>query len=259
MASRAINTRKSSVEWRAGLRRSLRRAAQMTGAALLLIGMAFLALSLVSYTQTDPSPSTAASGEEVGNWMGLSGAWLADRALFIFGLPCVLLLPLLYISARKLWRDVETEDDLDAVDEPMRWWLPTGLLLIAMVLLATVLSLAFDSAGGTLPAQLGGVSGLLGAGAIEAIGSRFGEGASGWVILALALICLGGAAALLTRIFAIDWRSLLTLPLFLTGGATGVLARIPGLGGNKLLLAPTADDPDDISAPKSRRQSKKAA
>ena len=51
MASRAINTRKSSVEWRAGLRRSMRRAAQMTGAALLLIGMAFLALSLVSSTE----------------------------------------------------------------------------------------------------------------------------------------------------------------------------------------------------------------
>ena len=50
MASRAVNTRKSTADWRAGLRRSMRRAAQMTGAGALLIGMIFLALSLASYT-----------------------------------------------------------------------------------------------------------------------------------------------------------------------------------------------------------------
>ena len=60
MASRAMTTRKSDAEWRAGLRRSLRRAAQMAGAGVLLAGLVFLTLALVSYTQTDPSPSTAA-------------------------------------------------------------------------------------------------------------------------------------------------------------------------------------------------------
>ena len=107
--------------------------------------------------------------------MGLAGAWAADRVLFAFGLPAVLLLPLLYISARKLWRDVENEDE----PETTRWWLPTGLLLIAIVLLATVLALAFDTPGGTLPAQLGGVSGLLGARGIQAVAERFGDAASG--------------------------------------------------------------------------------
>jgi S-DNA-T family DNA segregation ATPase FtsK/SpoIIIE len=257
MASRAINTRKSSVEWRAGLRRSLRRALQMTGAGVLLLGMVVLALSLMSYTQTDPSPSTAAAGDQVGNWMGLTGAWIADRALFVFGLPSVLLLPLLYVSARKLWRDVEEDDDLNLRSEPMRWWLPTGLLLIAMVLLSTVLALAFDTPGGTLPAQLGGVSGLLGAGAIEALASRFGDSAAGWIILALALLCLAGGVALLTRIFAIDWRSLLTLPRFITGRSARVMARIPGLRGAPRLMAPEADE-DELAAPKSRRQSKSA-
>ena len=66
MASRAMtprNTqgRKTDAEWRAGLRRSLRRIAQMAGAGVLLGAMTFLALALVSYTQTDPSPSTAAA------------------------------------------------------------------------------------------------------------------------------------------------------------------------------------------------------
>ncbi|MDP4604530.1 MAG: DNA translocase FtsK 4TM domain-containing protein, partial [Erythrobacter sp.] len=112
MASRAINPRnpsgrKTDAEWRAGLRRSLRRIVQMAGAGILLGAMTFLALALISYTQTDPSPSTAAAPDQVANWMGASGAWVADRVLLVFGLTGVLLLPLLYVSARKLWRDVE--------------------------------------------------------------------------------------------------------------------------------------------------------
>ncbi len=210
MASRAMSTRKPTSDWRATFRRSARRALQMAGAGILALGMVFLTLSLASYTQTDPSPSTAASGEEIANWMGASGAWAADRVLFLFGLTSVLLLPLLYISARKLWLDVENGDE----PETTRWWLPTAMLLLAMVLLSTVLSLIFEGPGGTLPAQMGGVSGLLGAAAIEAVASRFGEGASGWVILGLSTAALAGGVGLLTRVFAIDWRALLTLPNF---------------------------------------------
>ena len=73
--------------------------------------MLFLALALASYRQTDPSPSTAAGGE-IMNWMGAGGAWLAERALFLFGPVCVLLLPLLYVFARKLWRLAEEDDGL---------------------------------------------------------------------------------------------------------------------------------------------------
>ena len=215
MATRAVNSHKSTADWRAGLRRSIRRTAQMATAGVLLLTMFFLALALMSYTQTDPSLSTTASGEQIGNWMGLSGAWAADRVLFFFGLPGVLLLPLLYISARKLWRDVEQDDDLEAGPDTTRWWLPLGMLLLAMTLLSSVLALALPAPGGTLPAQLGGLSGLLGAGAIEAFANRFGGSSSGWIILAMALGCLAGGVALLTRVFAIDWRALLTLPDFL--------------------------------------------
>ncbi|MEM9502068.1 MAG: DNA translocase FtsK 4TM domain-containing protein [Pseudomonadota bacterium] len=251
MASRAINTRKSDADWRAGLRRSLRRTAQMTGAGVLLVAMIFLALSLASYTQTDPSLSTAASPNQVSNWMGLTGAWAADRVLFAFGLPAILLLPLLYVSARRLWRDVESGDEV----ETTRWWLPTGLLLIAIVLFSTVLALAFDTPAGTLPAQLGGVSGLLGAGAIEALASRFGESAEGWVILGAALASLAGAVALLTRVFAIDWRALLTLPNFMTGGE-GVLWRLPGLGRFGQLARPGGDGDDTAPSQRARRKRK---
>lgn len=253
MASRAVtpvkNGRKTDAEWRAGLRRGLRRLAQMTGAGLLLGAAVFLALSLLSYTQTDPSPSTAADPAEIANWMGASGAWVADRVLLIFGLPGVLLLPLLYVSARKLWRDVENGD----APETTAWWMPTALLLVAMTLIATVLSLAFAGPGGTLPAQAGGLSGLLGAGAIQAIAARFGESAQGWVILGAALACLATGVALLTRIFAIDWRVLLSLPDFLGGGSlAGVLGRLPlpwGKGQDTLAFA---DGDDEQDAPAAR-------
>ncbi|QDH33166.1 DNA translocase FtsK 4TM domain-containing protein [Porphyrobacter sp. YT40] len=248
MASRAVASnkpvRQTDAEWRAGLRRSLRRIAQMTGAGLLLGAAVFLALALASYTQTDPSPSTAADPSEVANWMGARGAWVADRVLLIFGLPGVLLLPLLYVSARKLWRDVENGDE----PETTAWWMPTALLLIAMTLIATVLSLAFEGPGGTLPAQAGGLAGLLGAGAVQAVAARFGEAAEGWVILGLALTALAVGVGLLTRIFAIDWRVLMSLPEFLGGGSlAGLLRRLP-LPGRRAAPALAFAGEDDEAA-----------
>ncbi len=100
MASQAMTV----TDWKAAFRRSLRRAGQIAGAAVLSLGTLFLALSLASYAQTDPSQSTAAADSDIANWMGSSGAWAAERALYYFGLTAVLLLPLLYISARRLWR-----------------------------------------------------------------------------------------------------------------------------------------------------------
>ncbi|MGN6496804.1 MAG: DNA translocase FtsK 4TM domain-containing protein, partial [Tsuneonella sp.] len=209
MATRAIG-KAPATDWRAAFRRSLRRASEMAGAAALIGLAVFLGLALASYTQTDPSASTAASGEDVRNWMGVSGAWIAERTLFLFGLTSVLLLPLLYVSARKLWRDIEEEDR----DTETRWWMPLGFLLLAMALLSTVLALAFDGPGGSLPASMGGITGLLGKAAAEAVAARLPLGA-GWTILIAALAALAGGVALLTRVFALDWVQLLTLPRFL--------------------------------------------
>lgn len=258
MASRAVTPvksgRQTDAEWRAGLRRSLRRLAQMTGAGLLLGAGVFLALALASYTQTDPSPSTAADPSQVANWMGRAGAWAADRVLLIFGLPGVLLLPLLYVSARKLWRDVENGD----APETTAWWMPTALLLIAMSLIATVLALAFEGPSWTLPAQAGGLAGLLGAGAVQAIAARFGENAEGWVILGLALTSLAVGVGLLTRIFAIDWRVLMSLPDFLGGGSLGGLARriVPGRKPAPALAFAESDADEDAAPTRPRRAAK---
>ncbi|WP_114520978.1 DNA translocase FtsK [Altererythrobacter sp. ZODW24] len=208
MASRAA---KAQADWRAAFRRSARRAAQMAGAGLLFGGMLFLSLALVSYSQTDPSPSTAAAPGVVSNWMGSAGAWASERVLFLFGWPSVLLLPMLYIFARNLWRAVEQDDK----PEDTHWLRPVGMLLLAIVLIGTVLALLIDPARGSLPASMGGISGLLGAGAIQAIAGRLPEAAQFWTILVLGFVAAAGGATLIGRVFAIDWAALMTLPNFL--------------------------------------------
>lgn len=213
MASRAIiasGGRVGSPSWRALLRRAVRRSCELGGAALLFGAMIFLALALVSYSQTDPSGSTAAGGE-VKNWMGIAGAWAAERALFLFGVVSTLFLPLLYVFARKLWRMAE-EQDAGVTPSNQRWWRPVGVLLLAMALLSTVLSLAFTGPGGTLPASPGGLSGLLGAKAVQTLAALLPDAAQGWAIMGAALILLACGAALAGRVFAVDWASLLTLP-----------------------------------------------
>ncbi|MEE4199736.1 FtsK/SpoIIIE family DNA translocase [Erythrobacter sp.] len=256
MATRAMSSRKApQADWRIAFRRSVRRVAQMAGAGVLAFAMVFLALALASYTQTDPSPSTAAAPDRIANWMGSWGAWASDRVLFAFGLPGLLLLPLLYVAARRLGHAASGEDEMEG-EEPTRWWLPTGMLLAAMVLLGTFLTLAFGTSTGTLPAQWGGVSGLLGGSAVEAVAARFGEDLRGWVILGGALASLAGATALLTRIFAIDWRAAMSLPRALGSGG-GVLARLPLL--RRSAKGETFADEELAAAPARARRSKAPA
>jgi DNA segregation ATPase FtsK/SpoIIIE, S-DNA-T family len=220
MATRAIGPA-GAANWRAVFRRSLRRSLELAGALALLAGMIFLALALISYHQTDPSGSTAAGGP-VLNWMGRYGAWVAERALFLFGPVSALFLPLLYVFARKLWRFAEEEDsDLPHADHA--WWRPIGVLLFAMALLATVLSLTFTGPGGSLPASMGGMTGLLGAGAVQGLAGLLPEAAQGWAIFATAIAALLGGSLLAGRVFALDWGNLLTLP--------GALRRSPDSSG----------------------------
>ena len=217
MATRAATPggRIAAPDWRSVLRRALRRSSEIGGAVLLFAGMVFLALAMASYHQTDPSASTAAGGE-VRNWMGPLGAWAAERVLFLFGPVAVLLLPLLYVFARKLWRLVEEEDgDLEHSDQ--RWWRPIGVLLLGMALLSTVLSLAFTERGGSLPASMGGLAGLLGSATIRAAAGLLPAAFQSWTILVLALVCLTAGAVLAGRVFAFDWAALLTLPGRLRG------------------------------------------
>ena len=224
MATRPIapGRRIAKPDWRAVLKRSLRRAGELSGSIALFAGMVFLALALVSYHQTDPSTSTAAGGE-VQNWMGPTGAWTAERALFLFGPVSALLVPLLYVFARKLWLLVE-EDDGEIEHSDQRWWMPFFVLACAMLLIATVLSLWFTKPGGTLPASMGGISGLLGAKGVAALAGLTPDPVQNWIKLALSLVCLAAGVMLAGRVFALDWARLLTLPGRIGRLPRGVLA-----------------------------------
>ncbi len=203
MASRAA---KPNADWRAAFRRSLARSAQLAGAVLLFAFTIFLAIALVSYSQTDPSLSTAA-GSTIDNWMGAPGAFMADLALTGFGWVSILFLPFTYVLARKLWRDADEDEHWGGA-----WWRAVAILLVAMVLLATAISLVTDPREHSWPAGFGGLAGLLGAGGLEAVAGLLPEGGRFWGILVGGLACLGGGALLAGRVFAVDWASLLTLP-----------------------------------------------
>ena len=225
---------RGQANWRLVLRRSIKRSAELLGAAVLVLGMVFLALALVSYHQTDPSPSTAAGGL-VLNWMGAPGAWAAERALFLFGPVCVLLLPLMLVFGRQLWRFAEAELlDEDEADEvkpllhQQRWWRPTGVLLLGMALLSSALSLTFAPDQGSLPASMGGVSGLLGAAAVHGAANLLPEAARAYTVFGIGVASFIAGAILAARVFALDWGGLLSLPLALRRRAvSGVKAPLP--------------------------------
>jgi len=214
MATRPASAshRGARVDWRAAMKRALRRSAEIGGAIVLIGAMVFLALALMSYHQTDPSASTAAAGP-AQNWMGETGAWVAERALFLFGWTAILLLPMLYVMARKLWRLVEEEDeDLPHADHA--WWRPLGLLALAMALIGTTVSL-WISADADMPAGWGGIAGLAGAGLVS-LAASFAPEAYRWLFAPIVgLVTLGAGAIIAGRVFAFDWGSLFTLPGFL--------------------------------------------
>jgi len=215
MATRPASAshRGARVDWRAALKRATRRSAEIGGAIALLGAMVFLALALASYHQTDPSASTAAAGP-AQNWMGGAGAWVAERALFLFGWTSVLLLPMLYVMARGLWTLVE-EEDQDLPHAGHAWWRPIGVLALAMALIGTTLALAISGGGDAYPAGWGGVAGLLGAGATHFLAGLLPESGRWIATFATGLLTLGGGAVLAGRVFAIDWGNLFTLPGFL--------------------------------------------
>lgn len=241
MASRALvsptgGRSAKGADWRAILRRSLRRSAELIGAALLFAAMLALGLALASYTQTDPSGSTA-SGSPVENWMGLPGAWAAERVLLFFGLSGVMLLPLLYVFARRLWDAAGDLIDMDEEDDEFAplpaWWRLALMLVLAMVLIGTALALMLTAPGGTLPAGAGGVGGLIGAAAIRGI-AQWVPGAELWIVRAAAVVTMLAGLLVTAQVFAFDWHRLPRVPAFLrradrpvSEAAAGVAALLP--------------------------------
>ena len=123
-------TVKRTPEWREMLKRSLIRSGALIGAITLMLGTLFLALALLSYAPSDPSMNTVA-GDHVANIMAAPGAWAADFLLWLLGVPVALILPLMAVTARRLWGD-----------QDMRGWKAQfGKCLVGIILVGIALAL----------------------------------------------------------------------------------------------------------------------
>jgi S-DNA-T family DNA segregation ATPase FtsK/SpoIIIE len=152
-----VSKRELAPDWRDALRASLKRFAVRTWGALLVAVSLAGAVALATHSANDPSLSTAAGGPP-SNWLGSSGAYASDALLLLFGLGCVLFLPVIALVGTRLM-----------LLRPAGR-LGRGLLLagIGAVLIGIALGLTSGSAVSGLPAGWGGAIGLGAAHAVDA-------------------------------------------------------------------------------------------
>lgn len=233
MASRS--PRSQSTDWRQMMRLSLLRSGALIGAAALGLFALFYGVSVLSYDPGDKALNSAAA-DAPHNWMGQSGSYLADSALFLFGLTAILLVPMMLVIARRLWRDV-----------PQPNW-KRQLLLCMLGMLLMGFGMAHWQHGETigLPAGWGGTFAiLLDHGAMALLDTMSG----GWrslVRVLLIVVPLFGGLALVLRALELE-KPLFRIPAL----------SLPSFGGKSKEAA--LDDNDtpalDVSKPAAPRPS----
>ncbi|WP_293880778.1 DNA translocase FtsK [Sphingomonas sp.] len=153
MSSRAVAIRPTLRE---SVKRGAVRSSALGGAIALIIFALLLAASLITYRPSDPSMNTAAGGP-ARNLVGAPGAWVSDFLLGLLGPAIILLLPVIVVTAIRLWRDVPVSG----------WRRRMAGSSLGIAIIAIALSLFRDGAMTGLPAGLGGVIGLTGSSAIQ--------------------------------------------------------------------------------------------
>ena len=171
-------TVKRSPEWREMLKRSLIRSGALIGAITLMLATLFLALALLSYAPSDPSMNTVA-GDHVANIMQAPGAWAADFLLWLLGVPVALILPLMAVTARRLWGDQDMAG----------WKAQFGKCLFGIILVGIALALFQDAPLVGLPAGWGGVIGLVVAKGIASLTAQ-APAAAPWIKGVLVVLSL---------------------------------------------------------------------
>ncbi|MEJ7932658.1 DNA translocase FtsK 4TM domain-containing protein [Sphingobium sp. AN558] len=189
---------KRSPEWREMLKRSLMRSGALIGAIALILATLFLALALLTYAPSDPSLMTVA-GDHVSNIMGAAGAWVADVLLLLLGVPVVLILPLMAITARRLWGD-----------QDMGGWLGQyGKCLLGVALIGIALALFQPEPLVGLPSGWGGMIGLASAKGVISLTAQ-SHNAGPWIRGALILVLLIAGLFACYRSLALE-KPILTL------------------------------------------------
>ncbi|MFC4293365.1 DNA translocase FtsK 4TM domain-containing protein [Sphingorhabdus arenilitoris] len=233
-SARKSASRTTLTGWREMMRQSIIRSGTLIGAIALLLFALFYALSVLSYSPADAAFNSAADGVR-HNWMGTAGAYLGDGALFLFGLPAILFLPLMLVIAQRLWKDV-----------PQPRWRRQWLLCLTGILLLGF-GMAYWQSGSDigLPGGWGGAFALL----LERLAAAAVAMASGgWTALlrwALIIASLLGGIAVVIKSLELE-RPLLRMPAL-------PLPQIPSMPAMK--KKQTADD----TAPETEEKPVKAA
>ena len=183
---------KRTPEWREMLKRSLIRSGALIGAIALLLATLFLALALLSYQPSDPSMNTVA-GDHVQNIMQAPGAWVADFLLWLLGVPVALVLPLMAITARRLWGDQDMSG----------WKAQFGKCFAGIVLLGIALALFQTNPLVGLPSGWGGIIALVTARGVASLTAQ-APAAQGWITGILIVLTLIAGLVLWYRSLALE-------------------------------------------------------
>jgi len=176
-----------------------RRVSELTGAGLVVLGASYCA-SLVSYAATDPSLNAAADGP-VQNWLGASGAIIADLTIQTFGLAAIA--PALAVLAWGLL--------LIRKRGVRQLWLRVTCTLTATVVLAISLGVLSPFASWPLATGLGGVTGAV---LLERLASLLGWlGSSRMDLNALIVAAVLAVPGLISLIWSLglpasDWKAI---------------------------------------------------
>ncbi|EPR19019.1 cell division protein FtsK [Sphingobium indicum IP26] len=183
---------KRTPEWREMLKRSLIRSGALIGSIALLLATLFLALALLSYQPSDPSMNTVA-GDHVQNIMQAPGAWVADFLLWLLGVPVALVLPLMAITARRLWGDQDMSG----------WKGQFGKCFAGITLIGIALALFQTNPLVGLPAGWGGIIALVTARGVASLTAQM-PAAQGWITGVLIVLTLIAGAVLWYRSLALE-------------------------------------------------------
>ena len=233
MASRVTPNRPPA--WRATVKAGVVRSGTMLTAAVLASVAALLVVALATHQGGDPSLSTAASHENIGNWLGLVGAWSSDLLLSAMGPAVALMLALPIVLAGLLWRGTSIAG----------WQRRSIVALVAVALMGVALALLRPTAVAGLPAGLGGIVGLGGESILSAA-FAFIPGATGPVIaryVAAALLGFGGF---------ILWARTLGLTLRVPQFEAPALPKLTAADGRRETTPPRAEiapQPENRSRP----------
>jgi S-DNA-T family DNA segregation ATPase FtsK/SpoIIIE len=229
----ASHISKSSADWRQTMRLSLLRSGALIGAAALFLFAAFYAIAVLTYSPSDPAFNSAAS-RVTGNWMGQGGAYLADGAWFLWGIPAILLAPLMLVFARRLWRDVPQTG--------WKWqifWCLIGMILVGFGITHWQRGVPIG-----VPAGWGGVFGLLLDNVAIAMLGMLGEGLRGVARLAMIIGSIIGGILLVIKSLELEkpllWIPAIPLPTGKTIGVSKAKAAKKSAGDTELEQASVA-------------------